>query len=333
MAEQWSNFIETGISFVLQAPLLGWPTTQGGSMAEQGRPSKNNEWTGPAFQLLEPAEANAPVIVASPHSGRHYPDTFLKQSKLDPLTLRKSEDAYLDLLLEEVPGLGAPLLAAEFPRAFCDVNREPFELDPHMFSDALPSYANTRSVRVACGLGTLARIVSDGHEIYRGKLLFRQARNRIDACYRPYHDTLTHLVSQTNQQFGEALLLDFHSMPSVGGPLDQDVGHGRAEIVIGDRYGTAAAPHLVERLETLFRGEGFSVARNVPYAGGHTTLVHGRPGRRCHAIQIEINRALYLDERTIELNSGFPELKSATTRIISRLIADWGMMSQPLAAE
>ena len=292
------------------------------------------EWTGAPVVISQPKVQLAPLVVASPHSGRIYPDQFVSAARLDPLTLRRSEDALMDLLVQDAPSLGLPLVAAQFPRAFCDANREPFELDPQMFSDALPHYANTRSVRVACGLGTIARVVSDGHEIYRNKLKFSQAKARIDECYMPYHQALADEITATRDKFGKCMLLDMHSMPSVGGPMDQDSGHGRADIVLGDRYGTSASPAYIKLLETLFRSEGLRVARNIPYAGGHTTLLHGRPGKNSHALQIEINRALYLDELSITPSDDFEELRHALNRVLAALVQEFGAEgSTTLAAE
>jgi N-formylglutamate amidohydrolase len=268
------------------------------------------------LDIKRPRIQTAAIVLASPHSGRTYSPAFLADSKLDPLTLRRSEDSFVDEIFDAGPELGMPLLAARFPRAYCDVNREPYELDQQMFEDRLPAFVNTRSVRVACGLGTIARVVTDGAEIYRRRLHFAEAEQRLKQCYRPYHRALKSLIDETSDRFGAALLIDCHSMPSVGGPMDQDAGLGRKDVVLGDRYGTACEQKLVAIIEDAFKAAGFEVARNNPYAGGHTTQLYGLPSRRIHALQIEINRALYMDERRVERRAGFQEVRSKIGAIL-----------------
>jgi len=269
--------------------------------------------------VRRPLEQTVPVVLASPHSGRDYPESFVRQSRLDAVSLRRSEDFLIDEIFGAGPSLGMPLVAARFPRAFCDANREPYELDPQMFEERLPAFVNTRSVRVACGLGTIARVVSDGAEIYSRRLSFAEVENRLATCYRPYHSVLKDLVAETNAQFGRVLLLDCHSMPSIGGPLDLDAGLGRKDLVVGDRYGTACDPKIVHRAEGLLREQGFDVARNSPYAGGHTTQLYGRPVQGLHALQIEINRSLYMDERRIERGAGFADIARRIGVFLARL--------------
>jgi N-formylglutamate amidohydrolase len=272
-----------------------------------------------AIFLMRPEVQTAPIVLASPHSGRAYSESFLADSKLDALTLRRSEDGFVDEIFGAGPSLGMPLLAARFPRAYCDVNREPYELDQQMFEDRLPAFVNTRSVRVACGLGTIARVVTDGAEIYRRRLSFAEAEQRLRQCYRPYHRALKSLVEDTLEEFGTALLIDCHSMPSVGGPMDQDAGLGRKDIVLGDRYGTACDNRVLAIIEDRLRSFGFDVVRNNPYAGGHTTQVYGAPARGVHALQIEVNRALYMDERRVERASGFQTLVAKMTELLAAL--------------
>lgn len=269
--------------------------------------------------MRRPAEQTVPIVLASPHSGRDYPESFVRQSRLDAVALRRSEDFLIDQLFGEGPSLGFPLVAARFPRAFCDANREPYELDPQMFDERLPAFVNTRSVRVACGLGTIARVVSDGAEIYSRRLSFAEAEARLSACYRPYHAALKDAVAETSARFGQVLLIDCHSMPSIGGPLDLDAGLGRKDVVVGDRYGTSCDPRLVRLAEGLLRDQGFDVARNSPYAGGHTTQLYGRPAQGLHAIQIELNRALYMDERRIEPAAAFPDVARRIRTFLANL--------------
>ncbi|MBI3710944.1 MAG: N-formylglutamate amidohydrolase [Proteobacteria bacterium] len=255
-----------------------------------------------------PTRQTVPVVFASPHSGNIYPPDFVAQARLDINNLRRSEDAFIDELFGAAPRLGAPLLKALFPRAYIDPNREPFELDPAMFADSLPPFVNTRSPRVSAGLGTIARVVASGAEIYRAKLSFAEARTRIDALYRPYHARLAELVDATAAQFGHAVLIDCHSMPSVGGPMDRDPGRRRVDFVLGDCFGASCAPVLTLGVERYLRDLGYAVARNDPYAGGFTTRHYGRPSDGHHALQIEINRALYMDEARIERGADFQVL-------------------------
>jgi N-formylglutamate deformylase len=208
--------------------------------------------------------------------------------------------------------LGAPLIAARFPRAYLDVNRSPAELDAAMFEGRLPGALDTASPRVNAGLGVIPRVVRDGAEIYRDKLAAREAEERLSRLYRPYHAALTRLVEQTHAQFGAAVLIDCHSMPSAAVVPD---------IVLGDRYGMAASPLLMRYAERIFESRGFSVARNAPYAGGYTTHVHGRPLRGVHALQIEINRALYLDEERIEKSPRFEALRMRIADCLMELVA------------
>ncbi len=273
----------------------------------------------PAFDVLEPARQTAPVVFASPHSGADYPPEFVEASRLDALALRKSEDSFVDELFAAAPAMGAPLLRARFPRAFLDANREPFELDPRMFADPLPSYVNTRSPRVAAGLGTIARVVSSGADIYRRKLQFDEALHRVNACYRPYHAALAALVERTRAQFGRCLLIDCHSMPSVGGPADADSGRRRVDIVLGDCHGTSCDRRLTELVRRTLGRCGYAVRRNVPYAGAYTTRHYGAPQRGVHALQIEINRALYMDEASFRKTPGFAGLTGDLAALIGEL--------------
>ncbi len=274
----------------------------------------------PVHAVRAPREQTAPIVFCSPHSGTEYSEIFKRASRLDFATLRKSEDSHVDVLFAGAAELGAPLLCALFPRAFVDPNREPFELDPAMFEDRLPDYVNTASPRVAAGLGTIARVVCNGAEIYRRKLRFAEAVERINACYRPYHEALKELVAETKRRFGVAVVVDCHSMPSVGGPMDRDPGAKRVDFVLGDAYGTSCHPALAATAETYLRRLGYAVSRNMPYAGGFTTRHYGNPSARSHALQIEINRALYMDEDSYEQRRGFPALREQITGLMSELV-------------
>ena len=266
------------------------------------------------LDVHEPAARRLPLVLASPHSGSEYPADFLAASRLDPLALRRSEDSFVDELFAAAPQLGAPLLSARFPRAYLDVNREAYELGPAMFSDALPSYVNAGSPRVRIGLGTIARIVANGENIYAGKLRFADAERRIECLYHPYHQVLHRLVQETAAMFGGCLLVDCHSMPSSSG-----CGQGGADIVLGDCYGAACAPCILEAARLLLADRGFRVAINAPYAGGFTTGFYGRPRAHRYALQIEINRSLYMDERSYCRKPSFAQLVEDLAHLIERL--------------
>jgi N-formylglutamate amidohydrolase len=278
--------------------------------------------TGPDPVILSlPPVQSIPFVYSSPHSGTLYPPEFLAAAKLDRVAIRRSEDSFVDELFAMVPRLGAPLIAARYARAYCDVNREPYELDPSMFEDELPPFANTTSLRVAGGHGTIARVVGAGSEIYHRKLTFAEADQRIRGIYRPYHAKLQRLLMDTRDRFGVAILIDCHSMPSVGGPLERDSGRHRPDIVLGDRYGSACAPELVETATAVLQGMGYRVTRNAPYAGGFNTHHYGRPADRLHALQIEINRGLYMDEERLEKSPGFARLAVDLERLVVALAA------------
>jgi N-formylglutamate amidohydrolase len=286
----------------------------------------------PPFDILEPGIMTAPLIFNSPHSGQVYPHSFLKASRLDPLALRRSEDSFVDELFAGVVSDGLPLMRARFPRAFLDVNREPYELDPRMFDGRLPPFANTRSMRVAGGLGTIARVVSEYQEIYARRLPVEEGLRRIDTLYKPYHRALRRLLQTTQRRFGIAVLVDCHSMPS-NQTTREDTP--RADIVLGDRYGTSAAPAFIDAAERVLRQRGYSVARNKPYAGGFITEHYGNPAGRCHALQIEVSRGLYMDESRIERSAGLAMVAVdllAVARALSREALDFTATGR-LAAE
>ncbi len=259
----------------------------------------------PPFVVAEPVRQTVPFVFNVPHAGAVYPSAFLTESRLDAMALRRSEDAFVDELFAGVVSLGAPLMAARFPRAFLDLNREPYELDPRMFEGRLPPFANTRSMRVAGGLGTIPRIVADGQEIYRGRLRADEAVHRIEWLYKPYHRMLRQLVHRTARGFGHAVLIDCHSMPSTS--VSREDG-AKADVVLGDRYGTSCAALLTDLVDSALRARGYTVVRNKPYAGGFITEHYGEPALSRHALQIEINRALYMDERQLRKTAGFKSL-------------------------
>jgi N-formylglutamate amidohydrolase len=272
----------------------------------------------PPFEAVEPAECRGPLLFNSPHSGRVYPRSFLLASRLDLATLRRSEDSFVGELIAGVSTGGFPIIRAHFPRCYVDVNREPYELDPRMFDGRLPSFANTRSMRVAGGLGTVARVVGDAQEIYDQRISVAEALRRIDGLYKPYHRVLRRVFMRLHRDFGAAILIDCHSMPSTTGGRDE---RPRADLVLGDRYGTSCVAAVAEVIEATMRGFGYSVSRNKPYAGGFITEHYGNPSAGLHAIQLEINRALYMDEKRYEPSASFARLAGEFETLADQLAA------------
>jgi N-formylglutamate amidohydrolase len=270
----------------------------------------------PPFEIIEPAAWRAPIIFNSPHSGSAYPDAFLNASRIDLPSLRRSEDSFIDELIGALSERGFAVVRVHFPRSYVDVNREPYELDPRMFAGRLPSFANTRSMRVAGGLGTIPRVVGDGQEIYRERLLVDDALSRIETLYKPYHRALRRLISRVHQAFGTVMVVDCHSMPSIGVSRDEP---RRPDVVIGDRYGTSCAPLLPDRIEETMSRLGYSVGRNKPYAGGFITEHYGNPASGLHAVQLELNRAIYMDERRREKGPRFAQVAADFTVLAEAL--------------
>ena len=272
------------------------------------------------IEVRTPVTQGAPVIFSSPHSGRDYDADFLTASQLDSLTLRRSEDSFVDELFADAPDAGAPLIHALYPRAYLDPNREPWELDPDMFDGPLPGFVNTGSARARSGFGTIARAVTGGAEIYRHKLPFDLAEDRIRSLYVPYHDTLRALIQVPLSRFGVAVVIDCHSMPSG----DESYGRttnpqARPDMVLGNRFGTSCARGLTDHVEATLSGMGYRVARNRPYAGAFITTNYGRPEMGVHSLQIEINRALYMDEKRMTRSPGLARLRADLARFIEAL--------------
>ena len=286
----------------------------------------------PPFEIRAGASQRMPFVFNSPHSGNHYPDRFLAMTRLDRTAIRRSEDCYVDELFGAAASLGAPMLTANFPRAYLDVNREPWELDPRMFAEPVPSFANIRSARVAGGLGTVPKLVGEGLDIYSSRLPLAEALARIESVYKPYHDALKRLLARTHARFGYAVLIDCHSMPASIRVGETGV---RPDFIVGDRFGASAAPALTETAIGLLISMGYTVAHNKPYAGGFITEHYGRPARGLHALQIEVNRGLYMNERTFQKSVGFEPLAQDLTRFCADLMAlpDHNFVEMPLAAE
>ena len=282
-----------------------------------------------AYQLIMPDVRTTGVVFASPHSGREYPWNFTRRSVLDERTLRSSEDAFVDRLFESAPVHGAPLLAARYPRAWVDVNRSSDELDPALI-EGLPG--GTHNPRVASGLGVIPRVVANGRAIYRGKISRREADARIRDVWHPWHDAVSQLLKDNLTLFGEAILIDCHSMPH---EAIESLAHpqgARPDIVLGDRFGAAASAEIVDRIESAFASAGLRVARNAPFAGAYITQHYGRPARGQHVVQVEIDRALYMNELLIRPNGNFRSFIKLMSSVIAN-IADIGRRDIPLAAE
>lgn len=272
------------------------------------------ETPSPPISIFSPGNAPVPLIVASPHSGTTYPDAFLQQSRLDPMTLRRSEDTFVDQLMADTPSVGGTLLTAHFPRIYCDVNRHAWELDPGMFRDTLPAHAHTRTPKVRAGLGMIPRIGPMGRGIYREQLSVDDATNRIDAFWRPYHSALQTLMATTHDQFGFVVVIDAHSMPTLR-------HRSLPDIILGDAHGTSTKPDITDLLQKAFQERGYTVGRNAPYAGGYTTQHYGRPVEGQHVVQIEMARALYMDEETLTPHGGLPRLRGHLREILADLVA------------
>lgn len=283
----------------------------------------------PAYSLSLPETRSTSVLFDSPHSGHEYPAAFLRAAALDPTAIRSSEDAFVDQLFASAPDAGAPLLCARAPRAYVDLNRSAEELDPALIEGVSRQPHNPR---VASGLGVIPRVVSNGRTILRGKIPLAEARARLAGHWRPYHDRLEALIAEQMALFGEAIVIDCHSMPheAIEGHFS---GYGpRPEVILGDRFGASAAAPVMDRVEAAFVRAGLRVARNAPFAGAYITQHYGRPSRRQHVIQVEIDRALYMNERTVSPNAGFIALRETLVGVIEE-IAAIGRQDMPLAAE
>jgi N-formylglutamate deformylase len=267
-------------------------------------------------EVRRPALLTSPLVFTSPHSGQFYPPGFVAAARLAADGLRRSEDCFVDELFDAAPRLGAPLLVAHFARAFCDANREKWELDPAMFPARLPDWVNTNSARVASGLGTVAKVVASGELIYRGKLDFDEVRGRIEHCWQGFHNALVGDLDVARARFGRAVLVDCHSMPS-----NSQARADRADVILGDAHGTSCAPALTRFLDERLSAQGFRVRRNDPYAGGYITRHYGRPRENVHAVQIELCRALYMDEAQYRKSAAFEDLNRRITQVVEELVA------------
>ena len=272
---------------------------------------------GPPIEVLHPDAGALPLVISSPHSGQIYPSSMLQELRLPLDQLRCLEDGHVDRLFGAAPELGAPLLRARFARAYVDPNREVFELDAGLF-DGLPDHVNASSARARAGLGTIPSRVG-GEDIYRWRLPFDEAEERVRLAYWPYHQALQSLIGQTHAAFGTVLLLDCHSMPSLA-PNGAAATDSAIDFALGDRFGRSCSPLVVERIEVTLRRHGYRVARNRPYAGGHITARYGRPDADVHALQIEVRRGLFMEENTRRPHRAMARLQE----VIRELLLDIG---------
>ncbi|RYH10095.1 N-formylglutamate amidohydrolase [Tropicimonas sp. IMCC6043] len=284
----------------------------------------------PPYRLDLPRDRTSSVIFASPHSGRDYGLDFLRRSMLDEHAIRSSEDAFVDRLFDAAPGLGAPLISALAPRAFVDLNRSCDELDPSVIRGLRPGAHNPR---ISSGLGVIPRVVAGGRAIYRGKIDLAEAQARLDRYWHPYHDALRGLVGESRASFGEAILIDCHSMPHEAVRSIAPRSSTRPEVVLGDRFGAACAPEIMDRVEAAFAGVGLRVTRNTPFAGAFVAQQYGRPAHGQHVVQVEIDRALYMDEARIRPSQRFSDFRATLRGVIADIIEIGRTAAQPLAAE
>ena len=276
----------------------------------------------PAVTVRRPLFWRNGVIFASPHSGSLYPKAFTSRSPLPEQALRRNEDAFIAELYAPVVDLGAPLLAAKFPRCFVDVNRAPDEL-PYAWTQE----TSGSSPRAEAGLGVVPTMLSETTEIYKKPLSYRAARARLTALYHPYHDALQELITETSLGFGSALLIDCHSMPGFA-----PMGSRRPDIILGDRFGASCHPETIARIEQAFRRQGYNVTRNYPYAGGYVTQHYGQPHAGIEVVQIEINRDLYLNPVTMKKKRSYEALADNLKSIIAEIIEGQVQFNQ-MAAE
>ncbi|UWP88645.1 N-formylglutamate amidohydrolase [Aliiroseovarius crassostreae] len=280
------------------------------------------------YALYLPAERCTSVVFASPHSGRAYERSFLRSTLLDQWQIRSSEDAFVDMLFADVPQFGAPFLVANAPRAYVDLNRGAEELDPALVRGVRRQALNAR---IASGLGVIPRVVAGARPIYHGKISLSEAQQRLSAVWFPYHDQLQRLLDDCHRQFGQAVLIDCHSMPheAVRNVTYKGV---RPDIVLGDRYGAAASAGIVKLVASAFEAQGFSVALNTPFAGAYMAQHYGRPTYHQHVVQVEIDRALYMNEGMVRPNGQFDQVRTRLTKV-AQDICQIGCSEERLAAE
>ena len=280
------------------------------------------------FDLRIPDGWASGVIFASPHSGRDYPAWFLAGTTLPHDVLRSSEDAYVDRLIVRAPDHGAALLTARLPRCIVDLNRGADEIDPLVVRGVPRHPLNQRTM---AGLGVIPRVVTQGRPIHGSPIDRAEADRRIAAYWRPYHDALAGLIAQARSRFGQAVLIDMHSMPHdalshLHGP--------RPDIVLGNRHGLSASARVSDTVAEALEAEGWRVRRNSPFSGAYITAAYGRPAQNVHVVQVEIDRALYMDEAHITTLPDFEGFARRMDRVVAALARlDGGLAGSAVAAE
>lgn len=282
-----------------------------------------------AFDVSLPVTPESCVVFASPHSGRDYTWSFMRKTVLNEHAIRSSEDAFVDSLYDCAPEFGAAFIKAGAPRAYVDLNRARDELDPALIEGIRRVGHNPR---VASGLGVIPRVVANGRAIYRGKLSQHEAQERITQCWEPYHNRLQALLDTAHARHGQTVLIDCHSMPHEAMDGVARSGMRRPDVVLGDRFGAAASGDVVDRIEAAFAAAGFIVTRNAPFAGAYITQAYGKPKTGQHAVQVEIDRSLYMNEQLIRPNGDFEAVQAALRKVVAE-VAQIGQGKIPLAAE
>ncbi|MDP2117653.1 MAG: N-formylglutamate amidohydrolase [Brevundimonas sp.] len=270
---------------------------------------------GDGFVVLRPRTPGR-FVFASPHSGTVYPTEMGGDPDLPESSLRSAEDALVDRLIASGVDHGATVVLARLGRAWLDLNRDPADLDPALIEGVGDG---TVSARTAAGYGVIPRLTGDGRALYSRRLTLDEARDRIARTHRPWHRALAKGMEAARARHGEAVLVDWHSMPA---RATEGVGGARGpDVVLGDRHGSSCSAGLTRRLRRSFEALGWRVALNQPYAGGWTTQIWGRPSEGFHAIQIELNRALYFDETVRAPGPGWSRTEKGVARVIAGLLA------------
>jgi N-formylglutamate deformylase len=268
--------------------------------------------------IRRPAAATTPLVLDSPHSGNAYPADFTPI--VGPEQYRRAEDMDVDVLFDHSPAVGAVLLAARFPRIYCDVNRAPDDLDPATVEGDLgmPLRPSAKA-RLGKGVVWLA-VPPDGAPLYAGPLPASAVRARLEACWKPYHAALATLLDETKASFGRVFHLDCHSMQAISNAMHEEgIGKPRPDIVLSDRDGTTASPAFLDVTRQLLEAEGFAVSVNDPYKGAEIVRRYGRPDAGQHSLQLELNRRLYMDEQRLERTAAFAATKARLDRVLARL--------------
>jgi N-formylglutamate amidohydrolase len=281
----------------------------------------------PAFKSYIPDIRTSPIVLASPHSGRHYPRSFTRQTRLPTAKLRTVEDGYIDQIFDLESARDFAAICALFPRTLVDVNRSADELPPYILHELRHDGPFVISPRARVGLGVIPTRINMDQDIYRHSLSADEVSQRLDHLYHPYHNALRSLLAETREKFGQAILIDCHSMPGV-----DTHGNRRSDIILGDFYGQSCQPHTTQMIESILSSLGYDVSRNDPYAGGYTTQHYGQPDTGIEVIQIEINRDLYLDTTNFTPNTNFDTLAHDMQHMVQQLIQNFACIT-PIAAQ